>query len=688
MRRHSGLAVALVFAACSSNLPLDDDALVRCATDADCPGGRICVNAERCVDPDRLDATSLTLATPPNDALLPVTADVVFAWSTVSGAARYRLDVSTDSAFANVVVSVWLPQTSHSQRLDAGTYYWRVTSDITDPSGTPAVRRFGAIDDTLYVYCDTDTCDATADELGTSALPYHAINRALTAILGTSATRVHIASKPNGAPYAERVNATEGITLSGGYSADFTERNGRTDIALADTPLFAAFIEKPTAIEHFTFTNTRADEGSTVASIFRSGNALVFTDVALETVHWSTDVLHIEDRIDDAGPRFVDSEITGVLSVDGFLPRFFEVVDLDNAAVTFSGTRIRGSTRRSLSKSDNDVAGILALRSYVTADTTQVALDLNGEVEEARAVLLNASVLTSSNLDAAVVGPETARAYGVQLAAESAIARLSGGTISARAPQAVGIDLTEQFELLTASGVRINATATAFINAVAIGIRASRQRDEVNVLRSVVVADAMLGLAQGLYLFSESSGLVANNTILVRGLQQQGVYASLPLFRFVNNAMVGEASSCATGLCRVGLRIDGATAYDYLGAIAHNAFVGFPTTANSCGYARGAMASQCERPVAVSTAATRPYIAGNRFIDEVEDAALDARYQPAASSLLNGSGIDPMSDLCRQTRPDSPSIVVAAPACGGVTHDFDDQPFAVPPPSGALRPAP
>lgn len=71
--------------------------------------------------------------------------DITLAWSSVAGAAKYKLQVATNSSFSNLVVSEYLTSTS---RLVNGlnnndTYYWRVLSnDGSDDSQWSVTRTF------------------------------------------------------------------------------------------------------------------------------------------------------------------------------------------------------------------------------------------------------------------------------------------------------------------------------------------------------------------------------------------------------------------------------------------------------------------------------------------------------------------------------------------------------------------
>src|SRR5204862_6561927 len=84
------------------------------------------------------NAPSLTA---PADSATVTTAKPAFSWATSSGAASYRLQISTGSGFASFLIDT--QTTNHSlilgSPLTAGqtTYYWRVLS-CTSTGNTPS----------------------------------------------------------------------------------------------------------------------------------------------------------------------------------------------------------------------------------------------------------------------------------------------------------------------------------------------------------------------------------------------------------------------------------------------------------------------------------------------------------------------------------------------------------------------
>ncbi|MBC7794318.1 MAG: hypothetical protein H7Z43_11475, partial [Clostridia bacterium] len=249
--RPSFVAVFFSLTGCTANLPIDEETVVTCSRDAECPNGLICVNGQRCAAAERVDTAGLTLSTPADQALLPIAEPVVFAWSGVAGALRYHLVVATDGGFIDTVIDTRELTTSYTSNLPEGTYYWRVVSDLTDSSAVNQTRRFGVVSDAIYVYCADQDCRSADDNLGTAALPFKTISRAISAALGSGATTVRVAKRPNDMPYDEPIYVQPGFTLSGGYTSDFASQSGRTSVALADIALSAAFIVRPSWVEHF-----------------------------------------------------------------------------------------------------------------------------------------------------------------------------------------------------------------------------------------------------------------------------------------------------------------------------------------------------------------------------------------------------------------------------------------------------
>ncbi|MDH5377670.1 MAG: hypothetical protein OEX00_05060, partial [Gammaproteobacteria bacterium] len=75
--------------------------------------------------------------------------EVVFKWSRVPGATRYRISIARDPEFRDIVEETLVSTTSYQNfELAAGTYFWRVYSVEHDTIGVPSkTRRLTVIKD-------------------------------------------------------------------------------------------------------------------------------------------------------------------------------------------------------------------------------------------------------------------------------------------------------------------------------------------------------------------------------------------------------------------------------------------------------------------------------------------------------------------------------------------------------------
>lgn len=295
--------------ACNPQLTFDDAVVVSCEEHGLCPAGHVCLRGQRCVDERALDPNGASPIVPGNDSILDLNDTLVFAWSTVANAQTYTLEVSTDAAFTSYVAGTprVVEGTTHIATLPEGTYFWRVTADIT-AEGVPATAvRFGILGDALHVACPADVdCSAPNDgtlELGTAALPFHSINRGIREAAARGLGTVRVAKRPDGLAYQESVYLLQGLALEGGYGMDFGSREGRTKVALDDIGLRASSILAPTRVEHFDFERTGdASTTSVAVSITNSNDALVLADVRMSATTWRNAILDVRSSDAERGP--------------------------------------------------------------------------------------------------------------------------------------------------------------------------------------------------------------------------------------------------------------------------------------------------------------------------------------------------------------------------------------------------
>ncbi len=94
MRLHLVAAAVAATLACSADLRLNSDVVVRCATDNDCPSGSTCLNGQRCVTADFVDSQGAAAVNPPADAVVLATDTIRFAWGQIRSASSYTLSVA------------------------------------------------------------------------------------------------------------------------------------------------------------------------------------------------------------------------------------------------------------------------------------------------------------------------------------------------------------------------------------------------------------------------------------------------------------------------------------------------------------------------------------------------------------------------------------------------------------------
>ncbi|HOW82328.1 MAG TPA: hypothetical protein PK573_07205, partial [Spirochaetota bacterium] len=171
------------------------------------------------------------------DTVLNLTADL--RWTAKEGAEYYSIEVAIDEAFAQQITgspfTVEVPNTFYKLTLpSAGTYYWRIRASVT-ASGQYASSYFDAKEDCLYVYFPYDAADPDAkpDDTGKTGnldSPYQTINRALAEAYRLGISKVRVASRGeisagNFAAYEEYFVFREGVSVQGGFNADFSERH-------------------------------------------------------------------------------------------------------------------------------------------------------------------------------------------------------------------------------------------------------------------------------------------------------------------------------------------------------------------------------------------------------------------------------------------------------------------------------
>ena len=686
--------------ACSPELLVDKDANVRCGVDGSCPADLVCVNGQRCVAPEVIDANGVSPIVPGQDAVVSAKEDIVFAWSTATGAVSYRVEIAADSGFQTLVAGTpsQIDGSSFAVRLPVGTYFWRVASDITSADVTATVHRFGVLDDAIFVDCPPgDACAASdGDELGTPQLPYRSMNRGMAAALRLAIPRVHVATRADGSPYREIVRLLPGVTLSGGYASGFTTQRGRTPVALDDVGLYAAVIAEPTRVEHFTFTNTYTPSGapgagtsgtSTAIRIVGCGEDLELSDIAAVSDALSNEVVRVEAGDGSDGPLMVDAEISARYGAS-YVGRPGSLVAF---AVNDAALRLRRTT---VSVTPLSSQAQVSLLTALRANDSRLILEattLRAIGQDSAAVIgLDGSgaqiAATEIQLGIASTTALTLHALRLRAGLRVSWATLSDALIEATGPLVQTVSVADNLYFAIHRST-ILARASAGI-ATAVDVSGL----SVDLSSNLIVADGVQGPTQGLQIRGETHGALVNNSLIIgRGDDGQvGIITNGAGMRIVNNAIVGLIGATCAGFCRAAMIEDNSTTASSLEAFAGNALIGFaPDGGRSCAYATGQAESLCIDATGNRDALTpHPYFAGNTVLDSLVAAEVaaplgvdgilatadDELYPVAPGSPLIATGTPTSLDICRPSVPNAERNI-PVPACGAVVAEVQVSPI-------------
>ncbi len=270
--------------------------------------------------------TSAPLILAPLDGatVASASASVRLVWSDRFGAASYTVEIFRDvppamPEGAPIVVSTPFADVT---TLEAGhTYYWRVRADVTTPLSYSAPRSFALLDGVIYTSCPAaESCDLGGN--GTLEAPFEVIDEALGAAAARLALawEVRVAARGGGTPYVETLNVPLGVTLKGGYSADFSER----DLALHRTVLSSPSLttlqiqsarpETPVTVDGLEIESTCPDDTYTLfVSDCDVGLTIVDTTVTAPSGTPTSTALYMIASGDSlgGGPTFVRTTLRG-----------------------------------------------------------------------------------------------------------------------------------------------------------------------------------------------------------------------------------------------------------------------------------------------------------------------------------------------------------------------------------------
>jgi hypothetical protein len=218
-------------------------------------------------------------------------------WTARAGASAYTIQVHDSPDFSSQVASFVVGRDQVSVQftpLAPVTYYWRVRADVT-LDGVFAESQFSVVEDALHVYCapGPDCSRAAGPELGDRDFPFRSIARALTTARAERLSMVNVASR-GGEAYAELLVPAGGITLRGGFEADFDEATrdvvaNPTMVRVPGTVLYIGNAALPITIDGLRFVSQllpglpAAAQQLTVASVNGAASLVTFSRCVLET---------------------------------------------------------------------------------------------------------------------------------------------------------------------------------------------------------------------------------------------------------------------------------------------------------------------------------------------------------------------------------------------------------------------
>ncbi len=335
-----GLAIG-----CLSELDLGQ-AVIECDGEV-CPSGLSCLSVadgRRFCVPAGTSSESPESIAPVADASL-VKGPVVFSWSGVGGVSSYVLTIAADpelteplSGFPQTVVGL-----SSTTTIDSpGVYFWSVRR--ADSSFASEVRSFAVFDDALYVYCPAGQSCASGESvsIGSRSRPATSLARAIALAEVANASTIVIAGRGAGEAYTEEIQILRPLTILGGYSPDFSERDPdaypteiRSD---APVPALIYATSAPVVLDGLTLVGTGSHLESVLVLRSASNVELLNVDVRFEAtaldLSQAPEELHAV-LVEDSGARLAEGSLIEVRtrSPEEVSPRFVGVAGLRSELV-------------------------------------------------------------------------------------------------------------------------------------------------------------------------------------------------------------------------------------------------------------------------------------------------------------------------------------------------------------------
>lgn len=173
------------------------------------------------------DELAPDLVTPPDNAQV-ASFTTTLSWSGRSAATKYFIEISRVATFSPLVqepIEVAAPATNRQVSFPgAGTYYWRVRSNIQSATADLPFHALHLFDDTVYVACaDAIPADDCTGGFGTREQPYQSLNAAVAFSGSSGIANVVVATRAT--PYRASLVLQRPISMVCAYDAAFTESN-------------------------------------------------------------------------------------------------------------------------------------------------------------------------------------------------------------------------------------------------------------------------------------------------------------------------------------------------------------------------------------------------------------------------------------------------------------------------------
>ena len=265
----------------------------------------------------------------PPDLISPADGDRAFnlnanlVWSARLGASHYTISVTEENGGVHIPGSpftVQAPITSIDINLpEDRSYTWSVESDVL--VGEPNYRTIHALGDTVYVYCPAGEACTETNLPGNMEYPLQSIAKGIATAQENNIYNIKVSGRGSDQAYDEIVSMVEGISLEGGFSSDFEERDIDVyETKIANTSAFVVQAVNITnsipAILFDGFTIQGGTEGDTYALyVLGSDNTLTFSNNRFLGGDASRDSFVVyfssTNELEGGGPIFTNNIVQG-----------------------------------------------------------------------------------------------------------------------------------------------------------------------------------------------------------------------------------------------------------------------------------------------------------------------------------------------------------------------------------------